>query len=535
MQQGSGVQTLLQFKKKSKHAVLELRSNPIPAQNQPPKGPKFSPRKKKRKVDSLLIWLDGEVGEEVTTERGGECHGTDENTSTIESPNQNSVAGGNMSGAGSSDSGLDLSGKLIIKAQLGDDIRRIPIHNEDMTYDELILMMQRVFRGSLSPDDDITLKYKDEDGDLVTIFDSSDLAFAIQCSRILRLTILPNGQKSAAMAPPFSTLTVRRELRAIRDRVTALLDTLDVSSDVGPKATADSDAGGNSGATASPAPNSNMQLTVSSKEFDPLQASEQQQPTQQQQPKAQTNSQQHPPASTPTPATGAPSEASAVVQDTKVYEEVMSSFGIAEAEASASAGTSQGEKPASASASSTPAAYHLQQQKPQVPPSQQPAQQQPAQQQPPTQQQQQHPGYPGFGAARAPASQHGPYPHFQGQHYGASGDVSGGAAPRSGVPPNTMTPGAAGTTPPVGPAQQQQQYYQGYQPHPQFQGYPVSSSQPGGFPQQYPGQQYPPTYTQAGPPSAGPQPAQPGPPTGPRPPMSRYPTQPSGFQQQWGQ
>lgn len=399
-----------------------------------------------------------------------------------------------MSGAGSSDSGLDLSGKLIIKAQLGDDIRRIPIHNEDMTYDELILMMQRVFRGSLSPDDDITLKYKDEDGDLVTIFDSSDLAFAIQCSRILRLTILPNGQKSAAVAPPFSTLTVRRELRAIRDRVTALLDTLDVSADIGPKATVDSDtSGGNSGATGSPAPNSNMQLNVSSKEFDPLQASEQQQPTQQQQPKAQTNSQQHPPVSTPTPAAGAQSEAETP---------------------SSSAGSSQGEKSsASASASSTPAPYHLPQQKPQVPPSQQPPQQQP------TQQQQQHPGYPGFGA---------------GQHYGAGGDVSGAAAPRSGVPPNTMTPGAAGSTATVGPAQQQQ-YYQGYQSPPQFQGYPVSSSQPAGYPQQYPGQQYPPTYTQAGLPNAGPQAAQQGPPTGPRPPMSRYPAQPSGFQQQWGQ
>ena len=41
---------------------------------------------------------------------------------------------------------MDLTGRLIIKATLGDDIRRIPIHNEDMTYDDLILMMQRVFR-----------------------------------------------------------------------------------------------------------------------------------------------------------------------------------------------------------------------------------------------------------------------------------------------------------------------------------------------------------------------------------------------------
>ena len=57
---------------------------------------------------------------------------------------------------------LDLSGKLIIKVQLGDDIRRIPIHNEDITYDELVLMMQRVYRGKLSTNDDIVIKYKDE-------------------------------------------------------------------------------------------------------------------------------------------------------------------------------------------------------------------------------------------------------------------------------------------------------------------------------------------------------------------------------------
>lgn len=57
---------------------------------------------------------------------------------------------------------LDLSGKLIIKVQLGDDIRLIPIHNEDITYDELLLMMQRVFRGHISSTDEVVIKYKDE-------------------------------------------------------------------------------------------------------------------------------------------------------------------------------------------------------------------------------------------------------------------------------------------------------------------------------------------------------------------------------------
>ena len=78
---------------------------------------------------------------------------------------------------------MDLTGKLIIKVGLGDDIRRIPIHNEELTYDELVLMMQRVFRGLIEPTDELTLKYKDEDGDLITIFDSADLSYAVQLSR----------------------------------------------------------------------------------------------------------------------------------------------------------------------------------------------------------------------------------------------------------------------------------------------------------------------------------------------------------------
>jgi protein TFG len=51
---------------------------------------------------------------------------------------------------------------VFLQAQLGDDVRRIPIHNEAITYDELVLMMQRVFRGKLSSSDEITIKYKDE-------------------------------------------------------------------------------------------------------------------------------------------------------------------------------------------------------------------------------------------------------------------------------------------------------------------------------------------------------------------------------------
>ena len=61
---------------------------------------------------------------------------------------------------------IDLTGKLIIKAQLGNDIREIPIHNEEITYDELLLMMQRLFAGKIRSSDEITVKYKDEGNSL---------------------------------------------------------------------------------------------------------------------------------------------------------------------------------------------------------------------------------------------------------------------------------------------------------------------------------------------------------------------------------
>ena len=85
-----------------------------------------------------------------------------------------------MSKIDGSFSQLDLSGKLIIKVQLGDDIRRIPIHNEDITYDELVLMMQRVFRSQISSNDEVTIKYKDEGSN----FDSpikSEKVESLQC------------------------------------------------------------------------------------------------------------------------------------------------------------------------------------------------------------------------------------------------------------------------------------------------------------------------------------------------------------------
>ncbi|XP_064091804.1 protein TFG-like isoform X2 [Macrobrachium nipponense] len=440
-----------------------------------------------------------------------------------------------MSGAGSSDSGLDLSGKLIIKAQLGDDIRRIPIHNEDMTYDELILMMQRVFRCSLDPEDEITLKYKDEDGDLVTIFDTSDLSFAIQCSRILRLTILLSGSsKSKPRRPDMTTYAIKKELQEIRNRLTSLIDGLEV-----PLPTtvpvADADASGNTaGGTAAAATPSNMQLNVNSREFDPLQQQVAQQPTH-----LGPGATQAPPAAgTPAPAssTSAPSEVPTKCDESSAYQEVLSSFGLTEGtdasgtSTTAAAGNVDGAS--SASGKSTPAAYP-----------QQPTQPQQQQQQAPQQPQQQpHPGYQGYPpTAGVPVPQRGPYMAYPGQPYGTSpGDGSAGGAPRGSMPPTSIPAGSTSVSMGAGPVQagQQPQHYPAYG-YPQYPGFGVSGSPGAGFPQAYPGQPYPGNFSQAGPRGGAPsqvavsQSSQV--PAGPQSAVNRYPGQPASNFQPWPQ
>ncbi len=86
-------------------------------------------------------------------------------------------------------------------------------------------MMQRVFRDQLDPSADITMKYKDEDGDLITLFDSADLAAAIAYSRVLKLTLFVNGKiVSGPGGQQKVSSDVVGELRSIRDQINRVLD-----------------------------------------------------------------------------------------------------------------------------------------------------------------------------------------------------------------------------------------------------------------------------------------------------------------------
>ena len=50
----------------------------------------------------------------------------------------------------------------ILKVRLADDVRRMVLYNTHISYDDLVLMLQRVYGGKLKSSDDVALKYYDE-------------------------------------------------------------------------------------------------------------------------------------------------------------------------------------------------------------------------------------------------------------------------------------------------------------------------------------------------------------------------------------
>lgn len=91
----------------------------------------------------------------------------------------------------------------ILKVRLGNDTRRQMLYNTNISYNDLVLMLQRIYAGILKASDDITLKYFDEgihlnqlaidyfkfsfslllDGDLITVVDDGDFAHAREYSK----------------------------------------------------------------------------------------------------------------------------------------------------------------------------------------------------------------------------------------------------------------------------------------------------------------------------------------------------------------
>lgn len=66
----------------------------------------------------------------------------------------------------------------ILKVRLGEDTRRMVLYNTLISYDDLVLMLQRVFDGKLRSSDEVTLKYQDE-GNVIVAFLSFSIIFGV--------------------------------------------------------------------------------------------------------------------------------------------------------------------------------------------------------------------------------------------------------------------------------------------------------------------------------------------------------------------
>eukprot|EP00117_Sycon_ciliatum_P044254 scpid98801/ scgid31956/ Protein TFG; TRK-fused gene protein len=350
----------------------------------------------------------------------------------------NNFASTNGATSGLSFPSMDLSGKLIIKIRIegDDDVRRIPIHNEDITYDELLLMMQRVFVGKVTSSDDVVVKYRDDDGDFITMADNSDLTIAKQCSRILHLKIYIRGK----MFPHISGCScdvndVRQQLIKIRDHVNYLLDLVvpDASKhESGPaiEQPAPIDTTGQDPSR----PVDQAGLSVAQTLFDPLKQQQQQQ-QQQQPPQAQQPPQQSPAGSDHSGAVMQAVQAAPVATPVSSAAEpvgtasaIADSFGLS-ADEMAPPPEQPNAPPSDAMTTGTYPPSQQQQPSSQAPP-QQTGQQQQQQQMPPTSS-----GYPGSSTAAYPASGAAPP------------STSASAPPPTGYPAASFSGNAATTSP----------------------------------------------------------------------------------------
>ena len=84
---------------------------------------------------------------------------------------------------------LDLSAKLVFKVQLGNEIKKTLIHNEDVDFNEMLLMVQRIFSDKIKPNEELSIKYVDEEEDLITISNDADVKLALQSGNPIKLVV----------------------------------------------------------------------------------------------------------------------------------------------------------------------------------------------------------------------------------------------------------------------------------------------------------------------------------------------------------
>jgi len=109
---------------------------------------------------------------------------------------------------------------VILKARHGSDMRKLSLrHNHDLAFNDLVLMMQRVFK--LKSSTPLVLKYRDQDGDLITLTDDDDLGLALRTENVLRIEVMEGSSESSA-----TSRALHDHLVSLKSSATAVMDAL---------------------------------------------------------------------------------------------------------------------------------------------------------------------------------------------------------------------------------------------------------------------------------------------------------------------
>jgi len=118
--------------------------------------------------------------------------------------------------------GLGLDSKIVFKVKLEEEIKKIVIHNEDINFNELLLMMQRIFSDRIKPNDEFSIKYTDEENDLITMANDSDVSLALQNNNLLKLTLFL--KESEEVPENIKPAEIVKELKSIRCGIDRFLE-----------------------------------------------------------------------------------------------------------------------------------------------------------------------------------------------------------------------------------------------------------------------------------------------------------------------
>lgn len=179
---------------------------------------------------------------------------------------------------------MDLDGKIVFKVKLDSEIKKIVIHNEDINFNELLLMMQRIFSDKIKPNDEFSIKYTDEENDLITLANDSDVSLALQDSKILKLTLFLKEESEESSEEALKPSEIVSELQKIRMSIDRFLEKFAGSLKLNEKSSAELKEESLSVATNGlhiSSSTNNIYNNESHKEFDPLNKQKQEPPVEQ--------------------------------------------------------------------------------------------------------------------------------------------------------------------------------------------------------------------------------------------------------------